>query len=358
MELAKTLEPAALDPPCGPSLKGTLEWAEFERVAAGKPAKYVGPTLVAPAEEPRWPDVISLATDLLTRSKDLRIAVHLVKASLRTRGWQGLAEGLGLVRQLVERYWDQLHPELDRDDNNDPTLRLNCLADLSEDDAFLTAVRSLPLVMSPRAGKFGLKDIVAARANGQPANPKQPVTGPTPALVAAAFSEAELPVLTATGGHLHAAAEQLDELERIVGDRVGPSFGLNLGKLKASLAEADRLLAEQVALRQPPGNGQSQGANGSANGANGGAAGMTETNGAGGPVVVAVGAIRGREDVMRTLDAICEYYRVNEPSSPIPLLLRRARRLVTKDFLEILQDLAPAGVKEAQGIRGPEDAKS
>jgi type VI secretion system protein ImpA len=39
-------------------------------------------------------------------------------------------------------------------------------------------------------------------------------------------------------------------------------------------------------------------------------------------------------------------------------LLNRARRLVSKDFLEILQDLAPAGVAQAQTIRGPEETKS
>src|SRR5690242_21313615 len=31
----------------------------------------------------------------------------------------------------------------------------------------------------------------------------------------------------------------------------------------------------------------------------------------------------------------------SEPSSPIPLLLERAKRLVAKDFLEVLAELAP-----------------
>jgi type VI secretion system protein ImpA len=353
MDLATVLAPVSVEPPCGPNLKGTLEWAEFERIAQGKPAQYVGKDVVAAAEEPRWADVVKRAADLLGRSKDLRIAVHLVKASLRTRGWQGLADGLTLIRQLVEQYWDQLHPELDRDDNNDPTLRLNCLAELSEDDGVQLALRTLPIVSAPRAGKFGLREIATARGNGQPVNGKPPA-GPTPTLVAAAFAEAELPVLSETAGSVHQAVEQLREIERIVGEKVGPAFALNLGRLKDLLEEADRLLADQMKVRQPAANAAD-----AANGAGG--SGMTETNGAGAngaAVAVAAGPVRGREDVIRALDAICDYYRIHEPSSPIPLLLRRARRLVTKDFMEILQDLAPAGVKEAQTIRGPEEAKS
>ena len=55
---------------------------------------------------------------------------------------------------------------------------------------------------------------------------------------------------------------------------------------------------------------------------------------------------------MRALELICEYYANNEPSSPVPLLARRAKRLVTMDFMEILQDLAPEGVSQVEIIKG------
>jgi type VI secretion system protein ImpA len=66
------------------------------------------------------------------------------------------------------------------------------------------------------------------------------------------------------------------------------------------------------------------------------------------------GDVTSRADVARTLDRLCEYYRVHEPSSPIPLLLQRAKRLVDKDFLSILRDLAPSGVAEAESLGGVE----
>jgi len=45
--------------------------------------------------------------------------------------------------------------------------------------------------------------------------------------------------------------------------------------------------------------------------------------------------------MVRMLDKIYDYYARHEPSSPIPLLLRRARRSLVKDFMDIMQDLAP-----------------
>jgi type VI secretion system protein ImpA len=58
--------------------------------------------------------------------------------------------------------------------------------------------------------------------------------------------------------------------------------------------------------------------------------------------------------VVRVLETLCAYYERYEPASPIPLLLRRAQRLVPMSFLEIVRELAPAGVGEIETIRGPQ----
>jgi type VI secretion system protein ImpA len=64
------------------------------------------------------------------------------------------------------------------------------------------------------------------------------------------------------------------------------------------------------------------------------------------------GEIRSRDDVIRVLDRICEYYERHEPSSPLPMLLRRAKRLATMSFLDILRELAPDGVAQAEALGG------
>jgi len=67
-----------------------------------------------------------------------------------------------------------------------------------------------------------------------------------------------------------------------------------------------------------------------------------------------VDEIRSREDVIRVLDKLCEYYAQHEPSSPLPLLLKRAKRLTSLSFMEIIQDLAPDAVAQAKSIGGAE----
>jgi type VI secretion system protein ImpA len=64
------------------------------------------------------------------------------------------------------------------------------------------------------------------------------------------------------------------------------------------------------------------------------------------------GEIRSAEDVVSALEKICQYYERHEPSSPVPLLLRRAQRLVSKSFLEIIRDLSPEAKKQIENIGG------
>ena len=70
------------------------------------------------------------------------------------------------------------------------------------------------------------------------------------------------------------------------------------------------------------------------------------------PGAVSVGAIRSRQDAIRALDAVAQFFRQNEPSSPIPLFLERAKRLVSKDFLEVLADIAPEAIPQARAAGG------
>jgi type VI secretion system protein ImpA len=66
------------------------------------------------------------------------------------------------------------------------------------------------------------------------------------------------------------------------------------------------------------------------------------------------GTIASRDDALRMLDRVCEWIERNEPSHPAPLLIRRAQRLMTKSFVEIIRDLAPDGMSQVQMLAGPD----
>lgn len=61
--------------------------------------------------------VVKLATDVLqNRSKDLQVAAWLTEAKLRREGFQGLHEGIDLMRELLDRYWEGLYPPIEDGD--------------------------------------------------------------------------------------------------------------------------------------------------------------------------------------------------------------------------------------------------
>ena len=52
------------------------------------------------------------------------------------------------------------------------------------------------------------------------------------------------------------------------------------------------------------------------------------------------------------LDRIIAYYARSEPSSPVPMLLERAKRMVGADFLTIIKEMAPDGIQNVHLIGG------
>jgi type VI secretion system protein ImpA len=108
------------------------------------------------------------------------------------------------------------------------------------------------------------------------------------------------------------------------------------------LASAEKILAPRLAARGVGSDASGNAGEGSGDG--GGAA-------QGGGKSIS-GEINSREDVIRVLDKICLYYERVEPSSPIPILLQRSKRLVSANFLDIMRDIAPDGLAQVEHLRG------
>lgn len=64
-----------------------------------------------------WLAVAQIATDALaTKSKDLQVAGWLVEALVKQQGFPGLRDGLRLLRELQERFWESLYPAIEEGD--------------------------------------------------------------------------------------------------------------------------------------------------------------------------------------------------------------------------------------------------
>jgi type VI secretion system protein ImpA len=319
--------------PSGPNLEYDADFLALDRAQQGKPEQVIGDN-VKPGEDPDWPDVRDRAVALLERARDLRVAASLSMALLKTEGITGLAAGLTVVRGLLEGQWDTVHPQLDADDDNDPTFRVNSLMGLASAEGLLKALRESAVVQSKTLGRFSLRDMRIA--SGKMPAPASMASPPQQTSIDAAFLDADLDALKATAEGLASALDQVSAIDRLLVDKVG-ARAPELKPLVLDLAELKRTFAEKLAARGV-----------------GSAPGSETTSGSPGAPGAAPGEIGSREDVVRQLDRLCEYYRRFEPSSPIPLLLQRAKRLVAKDFMEIIRDMTPSGVAEAEMLGGVE----
>jgi len=178
------------DAPCGDNLEYDPVFSELERAARGKAEQTLGDSSVA-AEPPAWREVRNYSTELLGRTKDLRIAVYLTRSLLNTEGLAGFGDGLSLLRGMLERYWDCVHPQLDPDDDNDPTFRVNTIATLCDRDATLLNLQEAPLVSSRALGQFGLHHLLVAKGEiSAPADSEVAISDL--ATIDAAFMDADL----------------------------------------------------------------------------------------------------------------------------------------------------------------------
>jgi len=344
MDLETLLAPVGPDDQCGADLEYDPSFSEIDRLSQGKPEQQIGSTIV-PAEEPDWKTLQKKSTEFLARSKDLRVAAHLTRALLRNSGWSGLATGLGLLRGLVERYWDGVHPRLDPTDDNDPTMRVNVFSSFS-DTPMLFAVRATPIISSRALGRFSLRDLeIAAGDAPAPAAAEGASAPPTMATIDGAAMDADLAGLEETSKALHACVEALKGLEEAISTHVDSTAAASFGKLPALLRKADSYVSGKLAQRTAT-SADTAAADGGTmtNGSNGGATAA--------PARAFGGAINSREDVIKALDAICAYYARNEPSSPIPMFMERSKKLVMMSFVDLIKELVPEGLSKVDMLRG------
>jgi type VI secretion system protein ImpA len=346
IDVEKLLQAISGAEPCGADLEYDAGYLEMTRAAAGKPAQQIGGQVI-PGEEPNWKDVRARCIDLIGRSLDLRIATYLTRALLGTDGLAGFSDGLALARGLVERHWADVHPRLDPEDDNDPTIRVNTLGSLADRDLTVNALRVLPLASSRRLGRYSLRDHEIA--TGVLSKPEGVDTVADKTSIDAAFLDMDVTELESTASAVQAAIAHLAGLDQALSDAVGAGSSADFSPLSNTLKSMNLLLQQQLGRRGlAPGTGADTGY----------AAGSDSEGGepAMGGMPAMSGPIQSREDVIRLLDQVSDWYSKYEPSSPVPLLLQRAKRLVNKNFLEAIQDLTPSGVSEIQTIAGTDSS--
>jgi type VI secretion system protein ImpA len=320
------LQALSAENPCGEDLEDTQLLASFDGYRLfGQSAPL--------SSETDWRDIRDRSFEAMEKSKDFRLLTHLASAVVRTDGFGEFAQTLAVASKWLETWSKEVFPRVD----DDAILRRNALNGFADRMAVVDGVRRAPLFKHAQLGIVSVRDIEIA--TGHLALAEGETAAMDQAQLGAVLSATPVEELQALSGQLDGAVKSLKSIEELMRSEGGSEAAPDFTTLSTPLARTLKLVNDQLATRSPVA---------SAGTADGGAPGEA------GGGAVAVGGIRSRHDAERALDAVAAFFRTNEPSSPIPLLLERAKRLVSKDFLEVLAELAPdalGAAKAASGVR-------
>jgi type VI secretion system protein ImpA len=333
MQIAETglLEAVSSEHPCGDDLEDTQLLASFDAYRLfGRSAPLPGET--------DWREIRDRSLEALKTSKDFRLLTHLASATLRTEGIASFLQVLPVAARWLETWPDHVFPRVD----DDAILRRNALNGFADRMAVVDGVRRAPLLVHRQLGSYSIRDVEIALGQAAPAEGETASADATQlnALLTAIPAEE----LGSLATQLDESVRSLKAIEEAMRSQGGVQAAPDFATLATPLGRTLKLISDHVATRAP--------AQGDGAASSGDAAGAS-SNGTG----VAVSGIRSREDATRALDAVAAYFRANEPSSPIPLLLERTKRLVAKDFLAVLEELAPDALAQAKAASGVRDGE-
>lgn len=322
-DISLLLEPINEANPSGEDMSFSPEFDKIQEARREDDPSLDQGEWVTQIKEADWPRVLDLCQSLLeSRSKDLRVALWYCEAATKIHGVKGLQQGFELTTSLLQKFWDDLHPQAEDGDHEQRIGNLSLFLKRANE-----LVRTLPLVRG-RGQHYSLLELGSARAlqlqlerNPEAADESSPNR-----VTLQQFREAQK--ATPRGFYQQAmqdAAHGLDALARLAqaaDERLGldgPSFST----LRAALeeyAETIARLAKENGVVDPAAIGAESGGNIDAI-----AEESESTADSSGPAI-AHGPIRNREQALQQLRIVAEFFRRTEPHSPVAYLADKAAR--------------------------------
>lgn len=341
------LPPVSDDAPTGENLELDPDFGALERAIQGKPETQYGNT-VEPAVPPDWKEAAALAQSLLERTHDLRVMVHLAIARLHLRGIPEFASVVHQIRRELDEQWSYVHPLLDPEDDNDPMQRANAVLQLQDPGRVIRTLREAVLATTPRTGPVSWRELAILSGTIEPDPSKEKMTE---AMVMAAFAGTDVTRLRAVRDAVDLLLDDLNGISAAFDVNSGMGTGPNYEELTKVLREIKRDLKRYEQAEAPA---EADEETGPADVAEGAPVASGEVRGGRGfASIQAITALTKRDDAVHALELASAYFRAYEPSSPLPMLIDRAKRLASMEFMDILRDLAPDGLSQAQVIAGP-----
>jgi type VI secretion system protein ImpA len=332
------LEPLG-EPACGDDLEWDNDFLEMTQAAAGKPGTQFSDD--KDAVPPDWRAVQRFAEGLFERTRDVRVAIYWARSQLNLDGASTLPESLRLIHGLLDRYWDDVHP---RPDDGDAYARVNALNDMGSVGGLYGDLRQGLVFSSRSIGELRGREVEIALGLLDPRDGESTYSSAQIEQMLGAAAD-EDPALRAFPQR---AVDYLEKLSGLMTERVGYAAAPDLESLTKLISALARLMPAAEAVGEESSySGDGSDFQSAAGDDAPAAAPRRAGRGAG-----LGGAVETREDALRAIDMVCAYLERTEPTNPAQFFLRRARKLVDKNFIELVRELAPESLDQVARIMG------
>ena len=327
-ELDKLLEPIAGSNPCGVDL-------EYDsRLQALKNMVESG-TRESPAD---WKKVRKQCLELLNDGRSIELLVLLAVSMVAIDGFQGLYEGLNLLTKSIQDYWDNIYPELDPEEPERERyeIRLNAIAQLGENPGklgdtlcFVEKVLLAPVSIDNLRLSICFWPIWEYEVSDGDEEPSDEAKAAISHIRQMSYEDSKK-----LSECISKTIKCLNSFNEFLMDKTGTGYNAPFDDVLIPVLNQINSKFKVDGQVDMENEDDETGEEGSP------AAGSAPSAVAAPPP----GTINTREDVKEALGKIIEYYRDNEPSSPVPYLLMRTQELIDSDFMDVIRNL----VKEVE----------
>lgn len=351
IDIESLVQPIAGDSPCGEDIRDdrsptsdyySIKDARNNARAAERSSMFDEDVdLITP-----WRAVQEIAPKILKdKSKDLEVAAWYTEALIRLHGVTGLRDGLGLIEALIEQHWDNLYPQPDEDGLETKVAPITGLNGDGGDGTLMAPIRNAAITDEGDLGSFNLWQYQKARDNDKIADPDEK-SGRIESLgfslqdiestVAATPTDFYVDLIDTLQQAIDSYKNFSGQLKSYCGNEAPPSS--NISQLMDEVLRSVRFLSKEKleALEAQ---------NAAATEAPSLETATTETSDLIQQVIqgpaVATGAIVNREDALRRLQDVADYFRTHEPHTPIAPGIERLIEWGRMTVSELMMALLP-----------------
>lgn len=331
IDIDSLLKPISDPSPSGPDLRFDAENDRFDQIRQNRSVLDPAVDPDGKGKEPNWPAVARIAEEVLrNQSKDLEVIGWLTEALLYLERFDGLLQGLTLMRRTLETHWDSVHPGID-EGAIALAIRARPLSWLGS-KTFVRALEQCRLAPAAaadtswfsRGRAIALEDETLSaerraelRAGGQVGTAEWD----------AAFALLPRADLDRIHELLANSQAELRAIDAFCAERFAGEDGPNLYPLQTLIDALLEFLVSRGAAAPPVAEPSAEEQ-------------PVEQSSIAAAPTAAAGPIANRQDAIRRLREVGEFFKRNEPHSPLSLLIARAVRWGDMPFEDLVRDLA------------------